>query len=405
MVLLTTEFYYIEVGEGIARIYHFLTILITISLIRFVPKLFRARVFWALIGFVIVSFLASALSHSPQRAMASFLSLGANASVAIATALILFSERVNLRMLRRIVLVVCLVGIFWGLFQIIAFKVSGIVLALSAEQEAQILIGFGPGFRTEANSFAKYTTFCFLLFLPEYIENRRNKYFHFVYIIFTVGIFMNFTRSSIYGLWLASIFIIFSYVLRNRFGLFAKRSMKIFAAASVVMVLIGVGMLDISEYGKFKIMNIFVPTEIISGDSSSYRLLSMRIVVEDAFSSVEKLIIGNGWGQTHTYFRGIAVQEGGGDIISILGYTGLIGVAAYLLLIFVSFSAARRATRLSLNMDTTLSSRGIMFTLLGVFCIAQMSGFLITPEFWLLIGICIYLSSGGHKIGVPKAYA
>lgn len=33
-----------------------------------------------------------------------------------------------------------------------------------------------------------------------------------------------------------------------------------------------------------------------------------------------------------------------------------------------------------------------MFALIGIFCTAQMAGYLITPEYWLLIGLSIYLS-------------
>ena len=286
--LLVTEFYYIHIGGGVARPYHFLAVLMVLFLARYVPLLFESRVFVALLVFVGVNLCAILLSETSERALASFLSFCANLAVAMSTALILLTGRVKLASFKRIILTVTLVSVLWGLLQIVAFRFTGVVLALSPEQATQIPMGFGPAFRTEANTFGKYMVFPVLLFLPELIEHKHVKHINLIYIVFFIGILMNFTRSSIYGMGIALFFIVVWYARRHKFFLLTTKSVKIASAIAIGIVLMVGGALNIGEYSLHKIDNLFNEAEILEGYSSAYRLESMQLVIDDALSSTKK---------------------------------------------------------------------------------------------------------------------
>jgi hypothetical protein len=85
----------------------------------------------------------------------------------------------------------------------------------------------------------------------------------------------------------------------------------------------------------------------------------------------------------------------------VLGYGGLIGVAAYVGMMLVAFVVAWRTARCSLNPERASLGQGVMFALVGVFMTAQMAGYLIAPEFWLLIGVCIFF--GVKERAAPSA--
>lgn len=397
VILLVTEFYYIQIGGGIARIYHFAAILVILALAGQIPWLFSSRVFLALLGFLGINLLAAILSDAPAAALASFLSLGANVGVAIAVALILISGKVDLLFFKRLILFVTLLSIVWALIQIAAFRLGGVSLALSVQQESQILQGFGPAFRTEANSFGKYLIVPFLLFLPEFVKNRRNKYMIFFYVTLIVGILAVFTRSSIYGLGLAMIFIIFWYLVRGQFSIFARRWSKIAIFAAAGLVVFVSGLLNVSEYALFKIDHLFSQEEILEGGSSAFRIMAMENTLNAFLANEKTILIGNGWGQVYMDYGGDLVQTGGGDLLSTLGYGGLMGGGAYLLFMFFAFFSAMKVAKSSPDRDKTLFAEGVMFALVGVFFASQMAGYLIAPEYWLLIGVSVYLSAKPRK--------
>lgn len=397
VILLVTEFYYIQIGGGTARIYHFAAILVILALAGQIPRLYSSRVFLALLGFLGINLLAAILSDAPAAALASFLSLVANVGVAIAVALILISEKVDLISFRRLILVVTLLSIVWALIQITAFRLGGVSLALSLAQEGQIQMGFGPAFRTEANTFGKYLIVPFLLFLPEFVKNRRNKYMTYFYATLIVGILAVFTRSSIYGLGLAMIFIVFWYLVRGQFSIFARRWSKIAFFAAAGLVVFVSGLLNVSEYALYKIDHLFSQEEILEGGSSGFRIMAMQNTL-DAFLANEKtILIGNGWGQVYMEYGGDSVQTGGGDLLATLGYGGLLGGGAYLLFMSFAFFSAMRVAMTSVDRDKALFAEGVMFALLGVFMAGQMAGYMIAPEYWLLIGVSIYLSAKSRK--------
>lgn len=391
--LLFTEFYYIEIGSGFARIYHFFSILVLFYLINFSPRLFKSSVFLWLLAFWAINLLAALFSDVPMQAIFSLALLTLNINIAIATALILISGKVTILSLKRIVLVVTLISVGWGFLQIIAFRTTGNILALSLEQKSQILQGFGPGFRTEANTFGKYMMVPFLLFLPEYVRSKSNRNMNLIYMAFGVGILMNFTRSSIYSLGVTILFVLGWYVLRNKFDLFIKKWILISAISLVMIAVFASGFVSVSEYALYKLDNLFVQEEIFEGSSSGFRLRAAENTLNYFLSSDKSILIGNGWGQIYMDYAGDPMQSGGGDLLISLGYGGLFSGIAYLMFMLLSLLSAMKIAKSNTNPEVTQFAEGVMFAIFYLFVVGQVVGVIIAPEYWLLVGIALYLST------------
>lgn len=394
VLLLVTEFFYIEIGEGVARIYHFMAVLVVLALAGSIHRLLRSGVFVGLLAFAGINVVAAGFSDRPLAAFASLMSFFANVAVAMAVALILVRKRISPERLTRIVGVVTVISVLWSLLQILAVK-AGVVLALSPEQEPQILIGFGPGFRTEANTFGKYMVFPFLLLLPAYLRAPGNDRLGLIFGVMIVGMLINFTRSALLGLLVAFVFVLIRYMGKGRLLQVSRRGIKILAGATIGIGLLLSGAVQLSDYGKFKIENFFNKQEILEGGSSSYRLMAMEAVIDSIASDSKRLIIGSGWGQTYLEVQEQEVQAGGADVVNILGFGGLFAVCLYLAYSWRAFNALRRLAGSKADLKMALFAEGLLFAFVGMFVTGQMSGYLIAPEYWLLIGTCIYCDLAG----------
>ena len=390
ILMLGTEFFYIDIGGGVARPYQFVAVLVVVLLAKHLHRLISSRVFQALLLLVAVSIFAALMSSAPSQALASLTSFLANIAVAIATALILLSGKLDEVKVKRLVIGMTIVSVGLGLMQIVAFKLGGINLALSPEQMKQVAVGFGPGFWTEANTFGKYMVVPFFLLLPDYF-GRWRQYIGVVYLILLTGILMNFTRSAIYGMVIASVYVVIWFAYQRKLAILTRRGTWLVVTTTVALTLILGNVLGVSNYAKFKVENFFDQEELVGGTSSAYRLQAMQTVLESSLSSPKMLTIGNGWGQTYTRIQGVDVQAGGGDLINLLGYSGLLGVIAYLAFMLAAFLALRRSALLEVNTVRARFATGAMFALVSVFVTAQISGYLISPAYWMLIGFCIYL--------------
>ena len=393
ILVLSTEFYWIEVGRGYGRIYQFMAVLVVLILIRHVLQLFKSSVFFTLFFFIVINFIAVLFSDNFGQAIESYCLFLANVSIAVATALILLDRKIDLTSFRRIILIVTILNILWGLIQIIAFRILHVNLGLSPQQSYQIEAGFGPAFRTEADIFGKFMVLPFLLFFPEFVHNKRSISVKFVYIIFLIGIMMNFTRTAVFGIGAAFMIITFRYLWTQRSLLFLGKILMLFLAVTFSIVLVLRGVVNISDYGQHKIRNFFNQEELVERGSGSYRLESMRTIIDSALSDNKKMIIGNGWGQTYAHVGRVEIQAGGGDVINVLGYSGLAGVVVYLIYSLCVFFAFRRASNFKKNPITAQFAEGAMFAFIGIFFTAQVAGYFNAPEYWMLIGFAIYFST------------
>ncbi len=390
VILLCSEFYYVPVGGGVARLYHFFAIAVILALRKSFTDLFKSSTFIAICLFVSINIFAILFSDFPVKALASFCSFLGNIGVAIATALILISGKISLKVFKRMIMGITIVSILWAVIQILSFKYFGKNLALSSQQEPQIMIGFGPGFRTEANAFGKFLSLPFLLFLPEIVQKKRPGFLGWAYLIIAVGIVVNFTRTSIYGIGIAMIFFVFSYFKSRTASKLVIRGGYVAIVFSIFVFASTNGWLGSSEYGSFKMQNLFNQEEVLEGGSSAYRLESMQAVLDNTLPNPKRVMIGNGWGQTYVEVRGEEIQAGGGDSVNILGYSGAIGVLFYLFYSLAALWSARMASKHSMDIDLKLLAEGVFFAGIGIFATSQIAGCLITPEYWMLMGICMY---------------
>lgn len=391
--LLLTEFYYVQIGGGVARIYHFLAAVSLIVLLGCLPKVFRSRVFWALALFWGVNLLAASLAERPEAAFVSFLALTANVGVAVATALILFRGRLDLPTLKQLIVVLTVVSVAWAVMQLMTWRVAGVSLALSAQQESQIVLGLAPAFRTEANTFAKFLAVPFFLLLPDLVRVPANRRITGFYVVLIVGMLLSFTRSALYGTALTLCFAFLWYLVRGRGADFSARWLKLSSIGLAGVGAYAAGLLGESEYGLHKLSSFFSTSEILEGGSSAFRIKAMEVTWSEFLASEKTFLIGNGWGQIFMQHGDDVLQSGGGDLLVALGYGGIAGGFAYLAMIVVALTAASRMARASSDPEMRRFAEGVVFALFGIFVISQMSGSFIAPELWMLIGVTIFIGA------------
>ncbi|MBA3013505.1 MAG: O-antigen ligase family protein [Desulfobulbaceae bacterium] len=324
--------------------------------------------------------------------MTSLLLLAANMGIAMATALILISGTINIQSLKRLIFTVTVISVAWGLVQAITFHFSGIILALSDAQVSQIIGGFGPGFRTEANTFAKYLNFSFFLFLPTLIKGKLCKKNSLILSVMIVGILLTFTRSAIYGMGATLSFIFIWYIFKSRGTLITRKFLVLFLCGGISIYIFTGFVGNINPYAFYKIQNFFNKEEILEGGSSQFRLMSQKRLIDAFLASDKSIIIGTGWGQVRYIYGGKIWQAGGGELITTLTYGGLFAGLAYLLYLFTSFTAAYKMAQLHRNQEDGLTYEGVAFAVLNSFVTGQINGALIAPEYWLLIGMAMHLS-------------
>lgn len=391
VVLLVTEFFYVQVGEGVARLYHLIAPLIFLSLIRYLPRLFASRVAWALLGFLVINFLAALFSNYPAYALASFLSLMANVGIAMTVGLILVSGRYDFERLRDLVLKVTVLAVFFGVFQVMTNQLFGVELALSEEQKAQISSGFAPAFRTEANTFAKYLNFVFLLVLPSLLRDKNLKKSLAIFTILFVGMLISLTRSALYGLSLTLILAYFWYAFTGRGRVFAPRVMALLGIGGVALFIFATQVSGFNEYAAFKLGSFFDKNELLEGGSSGFRLMSQQYVI-DAFLATDKtILIGNGWGQVFFDYADSQWQAGGAEMLLVLAYGGIISGLFYLMYSLIGLNECRRLVNRHRNDSVSAGFEGLMFAILGSVITGQINGALIAPEYWLMYGMAVYL--------------
>lgn len=397
VILLTTEFYHVELWGGIARPYHFAAVAVVALMAFRVPVLLRSAVWRWLMLFAIANAVAVGLSDDPPRAAASFLAFCGNMAVAAAVALALESGGVTLQLVRQIV-VVCAVGsVALGVVQAMTFRASGLHLALSPAQIPQIELGFGPGLRTEANMMAKSLVVPLLFLLPAVSVVRARTMALPAFLVILIGLMLNLTRTVIYGLMLWLPILLF-WRIKSRKGL-PWRTNRVLVGVGIgglALVLAYSWLVRPNEYARYKAGILLDRSASLDDASASHRMAMMGLVVDDARSSVKRMLIGNGWGQTYQLHQGQWVQAGGGDIVNVLGYSGLVGVAFYLMVLWYVWKSATRFVQQSgwwnsEDIGYGELAEGVVLSVPAVFLIAQMSGYLINPDFWLLLGLGIHL--------------
>ncbi|MGE4095782.1 MAG: hypothetical protein AB7G75_33625 [Candidatus Binatia bacterium] len=392
VTLLATEFLLIHVLGGALRIAHLLAPVVVLSLLRFAPRIASDRVFWALSGFLSVNALAAAFADSPASAFTSLALLAANMLIAVAVALILVSRRMRPEQLVHIALAVALVGIGVGVIQTAVFQLTGLNLALSESQEAQIASGFSSGLRYEANAFAKNLNVVFLLILPTLLTLNNKPRALLITLVLLLGMLTSLTRSALYGLFITLGIIYVWYFVSGQGRIIRLRVLGVVGLAAVCVLLFTVVVSHFNEYAAHKLTLFFDTSEILGGESSGLRLLSQATLLDSFLSSSKTLLLGSGWGQVHFYLGDIEMQAGGAEIVVALAYGGVLSGLFYCLYQFRAINAARRVAAAAKGTSARATWEGLMFALIGVLVTGQINGALIAPEYWMLFGMAMSCS-------------
>lgn len=368
-----------------------MTIIVLLLLISAITRVLASNISRTALSLLAVSAFACIFATNQMAAFTSLTSFVANMVVAFSVAMVFIHGKVSINQFYRIVLFVTTVSILLSIAQMVASQ-YGIMLSLSPQQESQIALGFGPSFRTEANTYGKYLTFPFFLFIPVLLNNPKNRKIRIFYILMILAIIACYTRSAIIGTLFGLIYVFMWYSIKGRFQLAFKRFFPVLVLVVAGLTAALSGALGISEYAVFKIQNFFDSEEFFAGGSSAYRIEAMEAVINKSLTDSKYFWLGDGWGQTHVEVQGQLVQAGGADVVNILGFAGVIGVMFYLLMYNTMMRYLSRGASRNMSKELAMFSEGLLFAAVAMFITGQISGYLITPELYLLLGAAIYVS-------------
>jgi hypothetical protein len=393
-ILLLTEFIYIIVFEGTAHPYHFFQLVLFLFLIKYIGRITSTKQFWCLLSFTIYFLLSSLISLNVGDAIRSYMLLVLNVGISVVTAMILSSKEISITSYKNTILIISLISVVWGLIQFETKAIADINLVLSESQVKQINWNLIPSFRTEADTFSKYLLFPMMLYMPNLLYGKStNKWIIIFYILAVLSLFINIVRSGIYGL-MFGLFIVFIWSIRKRN---IRKFLLIFCSIGVLVIIIIFllfeGFLPIGEYAQSKILNIFNMSysNIVNDYSGSYRIANLSSVLKQTFSNTHNMIWGMGWGQTYYYYGGKDVHLVVGDLFSFLGYGGIIGVILYLVLSIRTFLIFKKAASLKNHYELSLFGEGMMYAFSALFVTSLFDGYLLAPEYWMILGIGIFM--------------
>lgn len=391
---LLTEFYYITVFGGVLRPYHLLAPLIVLFGAARWPNLMSAPLFLLLAGLIFVNVVAALLATDPIRALLSLGLLLANVMLAVAVAILLISKRVSGRQVVMSFVFVAAISAVWTAAQVIAFSLMGMNLGLSESQQYQVANGWGPGFRTEANTFAKFLNVAFLLTFPTLFREVRGVKLILLMGLFAAGLVFAFTRSVLYTLPVTLVVIYLWYQKTGEGRPLTKKPFLLAAAFSSVVATYVMLSAYFNSYATHKIANFFNPNEIISGDSSGFRLMLQSLLIDSIFESPKNFIFGTGWGQVYYYLEAanLHLQPGGADIIVFTAYGGVFSGILWLAAVISAVRSAAFMSSAAQSVDERLFFQGVLFAILGLLITGLVNSSLIAPEYWIVFGLAIFSS-------------
>jgi hypothetical protein len=391
-IALLTEFLWIPVGSGYLRPIHVLAPLVIVLFSSHIGKILLSPVFLLLAALLIVNLISSLISDTPSAAFTSYLLLLANFLLAISTALALASKRVSMEQIISLMVFCIILSAAWGLIQVGAFALAGANLALSEQQASQISAGFAPGFRTEANTLAKFFSTAFLLTFPAVFRLKKRPIFLVYSALLGAGLLISFTRSVLYTLPIILLLIFVWYQISGSGKFISRRPLIlgiVFFSGSLVFTTYTV---SFNEYASHKIENFFNAQEIQTGDSGSLRLEWQLALLNSFLGSMQGFFFGSGWGQIYYEYWGVMMQPGGADILIFSAYGGVLSGFLFFLLIITALYTTTGMIRRTTGDREALFFQGAMFAILGLTISGIINSSLNSPEYWIVIGMAIYSS-------------
>lgn len=388
IVLLSTEFVWIRIGSGVLRPYHFLMPIMVLVLISAILRLRGSPTFLVLAGFVGCSVVSAILASNPTGALTSLVLLVLNVLVAMVVAALLNSNRIQMRDLISFLKAFTVVSVLWALIQFLAHRV-GVSVPQSATQVPQINAGFAPSFFTEANTYAKFLVAPFFLSLPALLRKRMTYPRLMFFGLIAAAFLINFMRTAFFGTLATLGFVTIWFLWTRSFSSLAVRGGKLVALLGVALVPALLSGSLVSEYNLYKFTTLFDADALSEDGSWTYRTWAMRQALNQTLQGPSEMAFGIGWGQAYVMAGDQEVQFGGGDALNVFVFNGALGIVAYVLLIAFALRAAARKARRPGPEEERLLAEGVLFALVAMTFVAQISGMMLVPIFWLLIGVAI----------------
>jgi hypothetical protein len=365
-IALLSEFFYIPVFGGALRPAHLLAPVLILIFFPYLSRLFSAPLFWVLLGLLFVNLVSSLASSTPGAAFTSLLLLFANASIGIATAVLLASGRIDIPKVHALVLFSIYSSVIWSIVQVMSFSLGGLNLGLSEPQIGQISAGFAPAFRTEANAFSKFLNTAFLLTFPAVFRLKSTQAFSVFAVFVGIGFMLSFTRSVLYTLPITLLLIFIWYQFSGRGRTVARRPVTIGAIFALAVFIFVAQAQTFNEYAAHKINTFFNFQEILTGASSGLRLDWQQTLINAFTSSNNNFLLGTGWGQVYYHYNNVTMQAGGADIIVFAAYGGIFSAIGYFLFIALALFYAARMSKRTKGTRESYYYQGILFAVLGI---------------------------------------
>jgi len=404
-----TEFLWIEILHGYLKPFHIISILLFLIYSIFHLKILgRSTIIKLFIAFIIINMISILLSKNVLDSLRSFVLPLILISIAVNTAVALYTNKTKLNKLKKIILYGSLIVVIFGILQMVGYSFFKINLSFTERQYFQIdFAKRPPSFFTEADTFGKFLTFPFFFLLPFALEkkDKSSRKLKIGLIFLLIGILINMTRSSMVGIGITLILYVF-YLFKTKS---LSRSFGVLSASvAVILILLPfiVGITKIigsHDELVYRFQTLTNPTWAAMEDPSVlFRKLSLEETYKGIFENKSTFLWGHGWGQSSLYFRGALQRPSVNLFLSITYFSGfftslLFFVICYRILKFLF-------TILSKSNDNKkrLFAEGLFFSFLCMLITSQIASMFIAPEFWLVIGCAIYLEVSKRKIKSNK---
>ena len=387
--LLATEFFYIEAWGGVLRPYHILLLMVLAIFLPGLHALWRSPTFRCLALLNLVSIFSALLSADPSAALTSYALFALNSGLAAAVAVIVNLRVLSLEGMVSILYKFAIVSAVFSLLQFGVFNFAGANMALSYQQQFQIAMNLAPSVFTEANTYAKFLIVPFFIFLPLTVSRKSASEVLMFYALLITVFSINFMRTAVFGVFVSIVLMILYYAFTGRLRVVAGR-VRILLWGGALLLCAGIlSGVSISEYNIYKVATLFDLDAVETDGSWQYRSAIMDLAIQRTVQDPYRIVLGNGWGQVRAYIGDAEVQVGGADLVNFFVYDGVLGVIAYVTMIGFAFRSAIRTARWGKSVFVRSLSEGVLFALIACVTAAFVSGMILMPSFWMLIGIAI----------------
>lgn len=393
LAIIFTEFYWFEILGGYLKPFHILSILVFFFFSIFYLKILKhSKIIWLIIFFIIINIFVIVFSSNQVDALRSFVLPLILITIAVNMGVMLGMKKLTLAAVKDIVLYGTLIAIGFGFLQMIVYSISGGLLVLTEGQISQILIAKRPpSFFTEADTFGKFLSLPFFLFLPFTLEKKKQSII--VTVIILAAILINMTRSAMIGIGITLImYLIYSLkrksLTRNMTMLSGVVALMLILIPFIIGTTSALGSQDELSY---RFQTLISPTKLMADGSTHFRFTALEETVKGIFENSRTILSGHGWGQSYINVWGIPYDVCGSLFINIIYYSGIFALLIFLWFCYHVLKILYITSKMKNTGSIHLFAEGLFFGFLCMLIISQLASMWIAPEFWLVIGCAIYL--------------